>query len=81
MPSHIEANGLEGPLWRMPDGTLLSCREKLRALNAAHAEFRELASELLADAVVMGCDETATRTVLKALIEDLPSPFPERLKK
>ena len=78
MLDHTEADNLEGPLWRMPGGEPLSCREKVRTLNAAYTELQALASELLADAVVMGCDETVTKEIMKASIDALPPPFSKK---
>ena len=50
--------------WRMPDGSPVSCVEKLKVLEENLAEFRTLALELLEDAILMGCDPELVRNVL-----------------
>ena len=65
----------KGFLWREPDGTLVSCVEKLKLLEENLAEIRELCREALEDAVLMGCDEAQARAVLRALVDGLDTPF------
>ena len=65
----------KGFVWREPDGTPVSCVEKLKLLEENLAEIRELCREALEDAVLMGCDETQARAVLRALVDGLDTPF------
>lgn len=62
-------------VWRSPDGTPVSCVDKLKLLEENLGELREMAQEALEDAVVMGCDEAQTRAVLAALVAGLDKPF------
>jgi len=66
---------LAGLVWRAPDGSPVSCLEKLKVLNENIAEIRALAQEALEDAVLMGCDERQVRKVLHAVISSLAKPF------
>ena len=62
-------------IWRAPDGTPVSCYEKLKVLEENLDEIREMAQEALEDAVLMGCDEAQARDVMRELIEQLEEPF------
>jgi uncharacterized protein (UPF0335 family) len=63
------------PVWRTPDGELVSCVEKIKVLNENLAELRELAQEALEDAVLMGADERQVREVLAAIVSGLVNPY------
>ncbi|MFP6730461.1 MAG: hypothetical protein VCD50_09895 [Alphaproteobacteria bacterium] len=65
----------EGFVWREPDGTPVSCMEKLKVLEENLVEIQELCQEALEDAVLMGCDEDQARDVLRALADSLDKPF------
>ena len=65
----------EGFIWREPSGTPVSCMEKLKVLEENLLEIQELSRDALEDAVLMGCDETQVRDVLKALTDSLDKPF------
>ncbi len=62
-------------IWRAPDGTPVSCYEKLKVLEENLDEIRAMAQEALEDAVLMGCDEAQAREVMRELIEQLEEPF------
>ncbi len=62
-------------IWRAPDGTPVSCYEKLKVLEENLDEIREMAQEALEDAVLMGCDEAQAREVMRELIASLEEPF------
>ncbi|MCH7889427.1 MAG: hypothetical protein IIA00_09135 [Proteobacteria bacterium] len=64
-------------IWRAPDGTPLSCYEKLKVLEENIEEIRGMCQDALEDAVLMGCDETQVRRVLRELVESLDEPFKE----
>lgn len=64
---------MSGP-WPQPDGTPVSCREKLRMLDENHAELRQVMQDAFEDAVLMGVDEAAMRRILAALVDELQSP-------
>jgi hypothetical protein len=61
--------------WRMPDGSPVSCVEKLKVLEENLAEFRTLALELLEDAILMGCDPELVRDVLKDEVDGVQAHF------
>lgn len=61
--------------WRMPDGSPVSCVEKLKVLEENLAEFRALALELLEDAILMGCDPELVRGVLKDEVDGVHTHF------
>ena len=65
----------EFPVWRTPEGELVSCVEKIKVLNENLAELRELAQEAFEDAVLMGCDEQQVREVLAALVAGVVNPY------
>ncbi len=64
-------------IWRAPDGTPVSCYEKLKVLEENLDEIRDMAQEALEDAVLMGCDEDQVRSVLRDLVDSLDKPFSE----
>ena len=65
----------EFPVWRTPEGELVSCVEKIKVLNENLAELRGLAQDALEDAVLMGCDEAQVREVLAAIMAGLVNPY------
>jgi hypothetical protein len=62
-------------VWRQPDGEPVSCLEKLKVLNENLEEIREQAQDALEDGILMGCDETQLREVLRALVDSLNNPY------
>ena len=60
--------------WPQPDGSPVSCREKLRVLEENHAELRGMLRDAFDDAVLMGVDPAAMRGILIATVEALESP-------
>lgn len=63
------------PVWRAPDGTPLSCREKIKVMNENLAEIRDLAQDALEDGLLMGADEAQIRGFLHALVDGLVNPY------
>jgi hypothetical protein len=61
--------------WTAPDGSTVSCVEKIRVLNENLNELAGLAQDALEDAVLMGVDEQQIRTVLAALVSSLHNPY------
>jgi len=62
-------------VWREPDGTPVSCLEKLKVLEENLVENSRHVQDALEDAVLMGCDEIQVREVLRALADSLDKPF------
>jgi hypothetical protein len=60
--------------WPQPNGTPVSCREKLRMLAENHAELAQALQDAFEDAVLMGVDEQAMRRILTGMVEGLESP-------
>jgi hypothetical protein len=65
------------PTWLKPDGTPVSCVEKIKVLNENIVELRQTAQDALEDAVLMGCSETQIRAALHELIDELINPYLE----
>jgi hypothetical protein len=72
---------LKLPTWLTPAGEPVSCLDKIKVLNENLEEIRELAQDALEDAVLMGCDETQFRKVLRALGEGLTNPYKNKKDK
>jgi hypothetical protein len=64
------------PVWRQPDGSPVSCLEKIKVLNDNYAELRQMAQDAFEDALLMGCSETQIRDALHQLIDELANPYP-----
>ena len=62
------------PVWPQPDGTPVSCLEKLKTLKENHAELAQVMQDAFEDAVLMGVDEQAMRRILNEMVEGLRSP-------
>jgi len=61
-------------LWPQPDGSPVSCREKLKTLAENHAELAQTMRDVFDDAILMGVDEAAMRAILADMITALESP-------
>ncbi len=62
-------------VWHAPDGTALSCRDKIKVLNENLEELQQMAQDALEDAIIMGADEAQIRDVLKRMVEGLENPY------
>jgi len=63
------------PTWRQPDGSPVSCLEKIKVMNENYGEIQEMAQDLLEDGLLMGCDEAQLRAELHAMIDGLTNPY------
>ena len=70
-----ESEDLIPEIWRAPDGSALSCREKIKVLNENLEELQQMAQDALEDAVIMGADEKQIRAVLAKLVDGLENPY------
>ena len=61
-------------VWPQPDGTPVSCLEKLKTLKENHAELAQVMQDAFEDAVLMGVDEQAMRRILTDMVAGLESP-------
>ncbi|MGH6719324.1 MAG: hypothetical protein ACREER_08390, partial [Alphaproteobacteria bacterium] len=59
------------PTWLQPDGSPVSCVEKIKVLNENLDEIQQMCQDALEDALLMGCDETQVRAVLHGLVDGL----------
>ncbi|MGH6994124.1 MAG: hypothetical protein ACREES_00390 [Stellaceae bacterium] len=73
-------NKLTLPTWLTPEGERVSCLDKIKVLNENLEEIQQLAQDALEDAVLMGCDETQFRRVMRALAESLDNPYKKKVK-
>jgi hypothetical protein len=69
---------LPEPLWRSPQGEIVSCVEKLKVLRENLEEIQQLCQDALEDAVLIGCDENQFRSVLTELVRKLENPYKDR---
>ena len=65
----------EIPVWKQPNGSPLSCREKIKILNENLEEIRDMAQDALEDGILMGCDEAQLRAVFTDLVDSLENPY------
>ena len=65
-------------IWRKPDGSVVSCHEKVKVLNENYAELQTLLQDLLDDALVLGCSEAQVRDVLQRMLDELQATVAER---
>ena len=68
----------DGILWHQPDGTPLSCEEKILVLNDNLEVIRQECQDALEDAVLMGCDEKQVREVFEQIVKSVKNPFANR---
>lgn len=61
--------------WRRPDGSVISCTEKLKVMQENLDELSRLAQDALEDAVLMGCDETQVKEAFIDAIAALASSY------
>jgi hypothetical protein len=67
----------KGIAWRQPDGSVVSCEEKLKVLDENLAEIRQICQDAFEDALLMGCDEAQVREVFATVITSLHNPYDE----
>ena len=60
--------------WLQPDGSPVSCTEKLLVLRQNWEELQGVMQDAFEDAVLMGVDETVMKEMLTALVASLVSP-------
>lgn len=69
-----DADGTDAVTWMGRDGKPISCREKLKVLEENRAEVASVLRDAFEDAVIMGVDPDAMRTVLATIVARLASP-------
>ncbi|MEN9493067.1 MAG: hypothetical protein RJA63_3516 [Pseudomonadota bacterium] len=72
LPAAESYGSPENP-WHRPDGSIVSCTEKLKVLRENMDELRQTALDALEDAVLMGCDEAQVKEAFVSVILSLNS--------
>ena len=63
-------NDFKVPCWTKPDGTPVSCTEKVKVLNENYEELRVILKDALEDALILGCSEDQVRASFHELIDE-----------
>lgn len=66
---------IELPIWRDPEGNVISCVEKLKVMRENLVELAQMAQDAFEDAILMGCDENQVRVYLVDLVNALENPY------
>ncbi len=69
------SNQLQPISWRQPDGSPVSCAEKIALLNDNLSLLRQECQDVLEDALLMGCDEQQVRDVLHDVVNTITNPL------
>lgn len=67
--------------WKKPDGSTVSCTEKVKVLNENWRDIREALQDALDDAILMGCTESQFKAEYKRLVESLSCEYKEEAAK
>lgn len=65
------------PKWLKPDGTPVSCTEKVMVLDENYEDLAEAIKDAIEDALVLGCSEAQVRASLHALIDAVQTDIKE----
>ncbi|MBQ8829249.1 MAG: hypothetical protein IJ022_04050 [Burkholderiaceae bacterium] len=68
-------------IWKKPDGTPVSCTEKIMVLNENYQEIRELLQEAFDDAILMGCSKAQVREIYADLVNSIEFTYSEQTTK
>ena len=66
---------LDLPVWHGPDGSVVSCTEKVKVMTENLDELQQMAQDLFEDALLMEVSEAQIREVLHGLVERLVNPY------
>jgi hypothetical protein len=73
--AELKSKAETDPRWRAPDGSLISCTEKIKVLRENLEEIKALAQDALEDAVLMGCDDAQVRAIFAETMQTLQNPY------
>lgn len=62
-------------VWLRDDGSVVSCTEKVKVMNENLDELRQMAQDLLEDALLMEVSEAQIREILHGLVDKLANPY------
>ena len=62
-------------VWKRPDGSVVSCTEKIKVLRENLEELRQMAQDAFEDALLMECEEGQIRAVFQDVIGELENPY------
>lgn len=62
-------------LWKQPDGSPVSCIDKLKVLTENLEMIEQECQDAFEDAILMSCDEAQVRDVLENIIKNLKNPY------
>lgn len=65
-------------IWKKPDGSPVSCTEKVKVLNENYEEIHNALQEALDDAVLMGCSAEQVKRIYQDLVISLEPSYPEQ---
>lgn len=75
-------NSVPAPaVWKKPDGSTVSCTEKVKVLNENWHDIKEALQDALDDAILMGCTESQFKAEYKRLVESLVCEYKEAAAK
>ncbi|MDR1425055.1 MAG: hypothetical protein LBI92_10710 [Azoarcus sp.] len=74
-PAYAAPYGTPQNPWRRPDGSVISCTEKLKVMQENLDELSCLAQDALEDAVLMGYDEAQVKEAFIDAIAALASGY------
>ena len=63
-------------VWKAPDGSAVSCKEKIEVLASNLNELEQIAVDALDDAILMGVDPEQVREVFSETMKQLTTKFP-----
>mgnify|MGYP003542797344 FL=1 len=62
-------------IWKRPDGSIVTCTEKIKVLRENLDELRQMAQDAFEDALLMECEESQIRAVFQEIIANLENPY------
>lgn len=57
------------PKWVRPDGSVVACKEKVMVLDENYQELAQTLTDMIEDAVLMGCSQQQIRQSMHDLID------------
>lgn len=71
----MKSSTIQPVIWRRPDGSIVSCVEKIKVLHENLAELRQIAQDAFEDGLLLEVDETQLREEFLRLMADLENPY------